>query len=362
MPNIKVLIVDDSIFMRKLISSFIEKETDMIVAGMAKNGLEAVKMAEQLKPDVITLDVEMPEMDGLTALRYIMQKSPVPTLMVSSLTEKGAYETIKALQLGAVDFIQKPSGSVSMDLYRVKGELLDKIRAVAGAKLAKHTPIARTERKPVRSPEPVLQRQAPPVAEGPSTFGQIFVIGTSTGGPKALEKVLTALPADFKDPIVVVQHMPPKFTEHLAKRLDGISNVHVLEAKDQQPLRGGTVYIAPGDFHMEVCRRGSEYRIRLHQEEQRNGHRPSVEVLYDSVTKLPSLRKHYIIMTGMGRDGAEAMKRAKQKGAVTTIAESEETCIVYGMPKVAISLGCVDHILPLERISAKMVSLSQMKG
>ncbi|WP_313430431.1 protein-glutamate methylesterase/protein-glutamine glutaminase [Siminovitchia terrae] len=358
MGKIKVLIVDDSIFMRKLISDFVSKDDRLEVAGTAKNGLEAIELTEKLKPDVITMDVEMPEMDGLTALKHIMQRFPTPVLMVSSLTEKGAYETIKALQLGAVDFIQKPSGSVSLDLFRVREELILKIKAVAKARLAKIEAPVRRESVQLKT-KPVIQKIEKPqrVMTG---FKQLFAVGTSTGGPKALETVITGLPAGFKDPLLVVQHMPPKFTEYLAKRLDSISNMNVVEAQNNQVISGGTVYIAPGDYHMGVRQRGNEYRIVLNKEAHCNGHRPSVDVLYDSVSKLTGLKRHYIIMTGMGGDGAAGMKRAKDSGAAaTTVAESEETCIVYGMPKTAVNLGCVDHILPLTRISAKMIELSK---
>ncbi|VEF48643.1 chemotaxis-specific methylesterase [Bacillus freudenreichii] len=358
MLKIKVLVVDDSIFMRKLISDFVSKDDRLQVVGTAKNGLEAIKLTGELKPDVITMDVEMPEMDGLTALRHIMHKFPTPVLMVSSLTEKGAFETIKALQLGAVDFIQKPSGSVSLDLFRVREELLAKIKAVSKARLSKT--VEPVSKEPVQTiARPVIPRAVKPqtVKKG---FEQLFAIGTSTGGPKALETVITGLPDDFNDPVLVVQHMPPKFTEYLAKRLDGISKVNVVEAQNNQVISGGTVYIAPGDYHMEVRQRGTEYRISLTKEPQRNGHRPSVDVLYDSVSKLTRLKRHYIIMTGMGGDGAAGMQKAKEGGtATTTIAESEETCIVYGMPKTAVNLGCVDHVLPLQRISSKIIELSQ---
>lgn len=357
MGKIKVLIVDDSIFMRKLIADFVSKDDRLDVAGTAKNGREAIRLTEELNPDVITMDVEMPEMDGLTALRHIMQRFPTPVLMVSSLTEKGAYETIKALQLGAVDFVQKPSGSVSLDLFRVKEELIAKIKAVANAPLSKTEPLVLSEAVQPKT-KPAIQKIEKPqrVVTG---FKQLFAVGTSTGGPKALETVITGLPAGFKDPVLVVQHMPPKFTEYLAKRLDGIANVNVVEAQNNQVISGGTVYIAPGDYHMEVRQRGNEYRIVLNKETHCNGHRPSVDVLYDSVSKLAGLKRHYIIMTGMGGDGAKGMKRAKDSGAAgSTIAESEETCIVYGMPKTAVNLGCVDHILPLNRISSKMIELS----
>ncbi|MBM7716973.1 chemotaxis response regulator protein-glutamate methylesterase [Siminovitchia sp. FSL H7-0308] len=354
MLKIRVLVVDDSMFMRKLISELINQDPLLEVVGIAKNGLEAMELTKELKPDVITMDIEMPKMDGLSALEQIMKNFPTPTLMVSSLTDKGAYETIKALQLGAVDFIQKPSGSISVDMFRVRDELLTKVKAVAKAPLSKDRPKRRFAPAKKIKKDPILH-------PGPvnTTFNQIFAIGTSTGGPKALETVITELPPDFHCPVLVVQHMPPKFTHYLAKRLNDISNVTVTEAENNEIIRGGTVYIAPGDYHMEVRQTINGYRIVLNKEPQRNGHRPSVDVLFDSVSKLKKLKRHYIIMTGMGSDGAKGMQKGKEEGAATTIAESEKTCVVYGMPKSAVQLGCVDHIMPVDRISAKMVELAK---
>lgn len=354
MLKIRVLVVDDSMFMRKLLSDLINKDPILQVVGIAKNGLEAIDLTKKLKPDVITMDIEMPEMDGISALGEIMKHFPTPTLMVSSLTDKGAYETIRALQLGAVDFIQKPSGAISVDMFRVREELVAKIKTAAKAPIS-------TFNQPIRHINEKIKKETRSIVPK-TTFDQIFAIGTSTGGPKALETVITALPADFLDPILVVQHMPPKFTHFLAKRLNDISNVKVTEAENNEIIQGGTVYIAPGDFHMEVRQTINGYRVALNKQPHRNGHRPSVDVLYDSVAKLKKLKRHYIIMTGMGNDGAQGMLRGKQEGAASTIAESEATCVVYGMPKSAIQLGCVDHVVPLHRISSKMVELSKRQN
>ncbi|WP_276352352.1 protein-glutamate methylesterase/protein-glutamine glutaminase [Cohnella caldifontis] len=354
MGHTKVLIVDDSLFMRKLIARLIEEDPQLRVVGAARNGEEAVRMAGELLPDVITMDVEMPVMNGLEALARIMKERPVPVVMLSSLTQEGAKETIEALQLGAVDFIAKPSGSTSADLYKIKDEMRQKIKAAAAAPSSALRPI---RREPYAAPPPprmaVLNRSVP------ASVRQLIAIGTSTGGPRALDAVIGELPAGFPYPVLVVQHMPPKFTRSLADRLDSLSKLRVVEAEDGQPLRGGTVYIAPGDFHMTVAENGGEYRIQLNREPQRNGHRPSVDVLFESVARLSGVKRHYVLMTGMGADGAKGMLLAKESGAGTTIAEAKESCVVFGMPKAAIELGCVDHVVPLAQIPGKLLEFTQ---
>jgi two-component system chemotaxis response regulator CheB len=338
--------------MRKLIPRLIEEDAALQVIGTARNGLEAVGMVQDLKPDVVTLDIEMPVMDGLEALDKIMEKRPTPVIMLSSLTQEGADATIAALQSGAVDFVSKPSGSISTDLFKVKDELVSKIKQAARMPLrsfilnGKFAPRSRTE-QPTSAKTGLTKR-----------FDQIVAIGTSTGGPKALETVITALPASFPFPIVLVQHMPPKFTKSLAERLNRLSNVRVIEAEDNQPVLGGTVYIAPGDYHLNVVQTHREFKIHLHRQPARNGHRPSVDELFESVSRLKSLDKHYILMTGMGSDGAQGMQAAKLAGARSTVAESQETCIVYGMPKAAVALNCVDYTVPLHRIASKIVEIT----
>lgn len=359
MVKIKVLVVDDSFFMRKLISRLIEEDALLEVIGTARDGLEAVQMVKELHPHVVTLDVEMPIMNGLEALKKIMEERPTPILMLSSLTQEGAHETITALQCGAVDFIPKPSGSISADLFKVKEELVSKI------KLASQTPLATllslSKNKTTNKTTLKVGLEHKHIAkDGPMTkeFDQILAIGTSTGGPKALEVVITALPANFPYPVLVVQHMPPKFTQSLAQRLDRMSGVRVVEAEENQLVRGGTVYIAPGDYHMTVAQKNREFRILLHQQSPRNGHRPSVDILFESVSKLIRLKRHYILMTGMGNDGAKGMSEAKQAGACTTIAESKETCVVFGMPKSAIEQKCVDYIVPVNQIALKILEVT----
>ena len=350
--KIRVLVVDNSVFMRNLISRLIVEDAELEVIGIAQNGSEAITMVKQLKPDVVTLDIEMPEMNGMHALTKIMEQRPTPILVLSSLTQEGALATITALQTGAVDFITIPSGSNSFDLFKVKEELVFKIKQAAQIPLISlilnNISISKVEEGQNKIPQARLTKQ----------FDQIIAMGTSTGGPKALDTVITALPADFPYPILVVQHMPPKFTKPLAERLNCLSRVQVVEAKHNQPILGGTVYIAPGDYHMTAVQTNGEFRIRLHQELEVQGHRPSIDMLFDSVSLCKSLKRHFILMTGVGGDGARGMMSAKQSGAHSTIAESKETCIVYGMPRVAIEMGCVDHTVPLHLITSKMLEVT----
>ncbi len=355
----KVLVVDDSVFMQKLISRLIEEDASLQVAGVARNGLEAVKMVGELRPDVVTMDVEMPVMNGLDALASIMEEHPTPVLMLSSLTWEGASETMTALEYGAVDFIAKPSGSISTDLFKIKEELLSKIKAVAQTRRS----VLRSLRGK-QSPDTAV-REALPEPKRDAGSGcrtkpsdHIVAVGTSTGGPRALEAVIPGLPAGFPYPVMVVQHMPPKFTQSLAQRLDRLSRVAVVEAEDNQRLSGGTVYIAPGDYHMTVVAHYGEFRVALHRQSPRNGHRPSVDVLFESVSELSGLKRHYILMTGMGSDGAKGMRAAKLAGACSTIAESEETCVIYGMPRAAIEQCGVDYVVPVNRIASKIVEVT----
>ncbi|WP_409340956.1 chemotaxis response regulator protein-glutamate methylesterase [Paenibacillus sp. MBLB4367] len=354
----RVLVVDDSVFMRKMISDMIAEHPQFTVIATAKNGIEAVELAKQLKPDVITMDVEMPEMNGLDALRIIMREQPTPVVMLSSLTQEGANETILALEWGAVDFVRKPSGSISLDIHKVKALLHEKLLAAA---------VSRVRKLPfgTRIPEsvlPVSKKQAEP-AEKPSSFvpqtdkiEHLVAIGTSTGGPRALQQVLVQLPAAFKAPVLIVQHMPPNFTKSLAQRLDTVCAIRVVEAADGMQVQNGTAYIAPGGFHMTLSHDGARgYKLRITKEELRSGHRPSVDRLFESLVSFTELRRHIVLMTGMGSDGAGGMAALKLSGAETTIAESEETCVVYGMPRAAVEKKCVMHVLRQQDIPVKLV-------
>ncbi|TVY10638.1 protein-glutamate methylesterase/protein-glutamine glutaminase [Paenibacillus cremeus] len=360
MQPIDVLIVDDSVFMRRIISDLISEDTGFRVVGTAKNGREAIEMVKRLKPHVMTLDVEMPEMNGLEALRIIMKENPLPVIMLSSLTQEGASETIKALELGAVDFIGKPSGSISLDLHKVKESLLEKLHIAAGTNVSKLpkpfvAPAAPLKKVPVPAvvPPKMVERLQ---AESNTTFDHLVAIGTSTGGPRALHEVLSGIPGSFPAPVVIVQHMPPNFTKSLSQRLNTISGLHVVEAENGMVLESGMAYVAPGGYHMTIARNGtSSYKVHLSQEDPRAGHRPSVDVMFESLLPLKELKRHIVLMTGMGSDGAKGMLALKQAGALTTIAESEETCIVYGMPRAAVELKCVTHVLPQQEIARQLI-------
>lgn len=360
MTKHKVLVVDDSVFMRKIISDLIKEDERFEVIDTAKNGLEAVDKTKRLKPDVVTLDIEMPEMNGLDALRRIMADTPVPVVMLSSLTEEGAKETIAALEIGAVDFVRKPSGSISLDLFKVKALLLDKLSIAIQTRVSKISAPPVVPRPIVQPPKPLFLDNKPKELSEKTYGGRIerlVAIGTSTGGPRALQQVVSALPGHFPAPVLIVQHMPPNFTKSLAMRLDSTSQIKVTEACDGDRLQNGVAYIAPGGWHMILKKDDMGYKIRLTKDEPRSGHRPSVDMLFDSLLPYRELKRHVVLMTGMGSDGAKGMQALRRAGALSTIAESNETCVVYGMPRAAVELGCVTHQLPLYQIAAKLTEL-----
>ncbi|WP_373229573.1 chemotaxis response regulator protein-glutamate methylesterase [Cohnella sp.] len=475
MSEFNVLIVDDSPFMRKVFSDFIDADAAFKVLATASNGMEAVDLALKLKPDIITMDLEMPQMNGLEALQRIMAIHPVPVIMLSAVTDNGTRNTIKALHYGAFDFIRKPDGAVKLDIQQVGLQLLEKLHiavemmksgnfrmlpaveekvestAMPGAIVLKPAePLKEENKNPLISADPISQkvmikadlptvdppqlkgvdltakketntinlnpplaplptsysgitkpklpelRQAPETARNqeiknvseiekklpanrltkaiiPSdkpasatikakinyastTFTHLVAIGTSTGGPRALHEVLTGLPADFPAPVLIVQHMPPKFTHSLAQRLDSFCSIHVREAVDGEPLETATAYIAPGGKHMSLGNDGKgNLRIKLSEEGPRGGHMPSVDVLFESLIGHQQLKRHIVLMTGMGSDGARGMKALQSDGALTTIAEAEQTCVVYGMPRSAVELGAVSHLLPLQGIASTLI-------
>ncbi|RED66047.1 protein-glutamate methylesterase/protein-glutamine glutaminase [Cohnella lupini] len=486
MSEFKVLIVDDSPFMRKVFSDVIDADAAFKVLATASNGKEGVDLALELKPDIITMDLEMPQMNGLEALQRIMNIQPTPVIMLSAVTDNGTRDTIKALQYGAIDFIRKPDGAVKLDIRQVGEQLLEKLHIALETMssgslrmlpaveekaviIVQPTPAPPLTLSPIvedpankvgkpdkpgiavdtipsniasvkevqpkenvskegathsRKPEAKTDKPAPrissvlPVAEtgmtkpksqetrmanessqrakpvarvqsdsvvagkktskpavtsekasssltnagttakprGSTQFEQLVAIGTSTGGPRALHEVLTGIPAEFPAPILVVQHMPPKFTFSLAQRLDNFCSIHVREAVEGELVETATAYIAPGGKHMSLKKEASgKYRIRLSEEGPRSGHMPSVDVLFESLIGQRQLVRHIVLMTGMGSDGAKGMKALRSDGAATTIAESEQTCVVYGMPRSAVELGAVSHQLPLQGIAPAIV-------
>lgn len=432
MTPYKVLVVDDSAFMRKIFSDLIEKDPAFQVIGTAANGREAVQKVAGLQPDIVTMDVEMPEMNGLEALKLIMAENPLPVIMLSAINEEGMKETIIALESGAFDFIRKPSLTYSQHIDQVGDTLLGQLKAAMTARERRAAFKAEEEKRrqqkaealqafqsPTAAPptggrarEP-LKRDLPPMppnvkktgaaiekqerrniepkkepkkpksaplphtaireiaatsektvpsvlpskpTEQRQTFTHLVAIGCSTGGPRALKVVLEKLPADFPAPVVIVQHMPPNFTKSLAQRLDSFSQLDVTEAEHGMVLQAGCAYIAPGGRHMRVASEpGGRFTVMLSDDESVNGHRPSVDVLFESLLPLNKLTRHAVLMTGMGSDGARMMKRLYEAGVSSTFAESEETCIVYGMPRSAVELNCVRHVLPLHDIAAGVV-------
>ncbi|MRH42279.1 chemotaxis-specific protein-glutamate methyltransferase CheB [Aquibacillus halophilus] len=352
MKEIKVLVVDDSAFMRKVISDILNSSPEINVIGTAKNGEDALIKLKQLSPDVLTLDVEMPIMNGISTLNIIMREMPLPVIMLSSLTKEGTDKTIQAMSLGAVDFITKPSGPISLDIEKVKGEIIDKV--IAASKTSIHKYVTKGAQLESKNKSTDFRFQNNSSSIGSS--GAIVAIGTSTGGPRALQQVLTNLPEDFPAPIVVVQHMPPGFTKSLSNRLNTLSKIKIKEAVDGELLLKGTAYIAPGGYHLRVKESGKSLTAHVSQDLPRNGHQPSVDVLFESLVKQQMFQTYAVIMTGMGSDGTKGAKALKEvKSDTVIVAESEKSAIVYGMPQAVIKTNLVDYIEELDNISSLLI-------
>ncbi len=345
--KIKALVVDDSAFMRKSISILLESDPDIQVIGTAKDGLEGYNLIKSLRPDIVTLDIEMPKMDGLTALAKIMKDCPTPVLMVSSLTTEGAETTIKALELGAVDFIPKELSFVNVNIIKIKEELIAKIKEIVKHN-AIHNRLNRIHKLNLQTaPEKVV---AVPRGELPHATYKAIALGISTGGPFSLQKIIPLLSKKINCPIFIVQHMPPKFTKSLAERLNGLSELEVKEAEDSELVRPGTVYIAPGGLHMTVNNSSfGRTSIVISKEPSSTLHCPSVDVMINSVVDVYGKYTLGVIMTGMGKDGFEGIKRLKSLGG-NCIAQDEQSCVVFGMPKAIVDGGLSDVIAPLEKI------------
>ncbi len=350
--SIRVLIVDDSAFMRKSLSVILEEAKDIEIVGIAKNGKEAVELTKSLNPDVVTLDIEMPIMDGLTALQIIMKESPTSVIMVSSLTTEGAEATLKALELGAVDFIPKENSFVSVNIRDIKEDLFNKIRSVAN-----RTNIRRTLSRITSQTKPdITQSQIKSQSEHGSIVNLVkskfeaVGLGISTGGPLSLQKVIPQLSPKLNIPIFIVQHMPPKFTNSLAQRLNSMSQVKVKEAENGEIVQGGTVYIAPGGFHMTFQKEGiGKVKIKISTEPSNTLHRPAVDNMLDSCVDVYGNKLLGVIMTGMGKDGYLGIEKLKKIGGFS-IAQDEESCVVYGMPRAIVDGSLADIVAPLEKI------------
>ena len=340
--RIRVLVVDDSALMRKLIPAILARESSIEVVGTAMDGAFALKKIEELKPDVVTLDLEMPRMDGMETLRLIMRRAPLPVILFSTHSKEGGYATFKALAMGAVDFLAKPKDA-SSHLDEIADQLIAKIK-VAKRAVGRILPPAVIEE--TAAPKKATRAALPP--------RRIIAIGISTGGPNALQFVLSQIPVDFQSAIVIVQHMPEGFTEMFAKRLDECCALEVHEARSGDLLLAGRVLICPGNRHMMVRRMPRGDMVILSDGPPVNGHRPSADVLFHSVAQEFGLTTVGILMTGMGDDGAEGLGAIKAAGGMT-IAQSEDTCVVSGMPRAAILKGYANKIVPLDGLSAYLV-------
>jgi two-component system, chemotaxis family, protein-glutamate methylesterase/glutaminase len=340
MGTIRVLIVDDSAFVRQVLTETLASDPSITVVGAAPNPIVARDMIKALNPDVLTLDVEMPRMDGLSFLEKIMTLRPMPVLMVSSLTQKGADIALQALEMGAVDFVAKPTVGLVDGLPALREEIVGKIKAAMKAKI-----------------RPRGEAKARPVTLAPgvsfSSSEKIIAVGASTGGVEALQELLTAFPSD-SPAILVTQHMPAMFTASFAKRLNQCCAVTVSQAKNGERVLPGHVYIAPGGYHLELARNGANYECRLHEEPAVSGHRPSVDVLFRSVARAAGSNAVGVILTGMGKDGAIGLLEMRSAGA-STVGQDEASSVVYGMPKAAHECGATEIELPLSRIAAHVV-------
>ena len=353
MERVRVLVVDDSALMRQFISDILKSDPRIEVVGTARDGKDAVAQVKALKPNVVTMDVEMPVMSGLEALGEIMRTCPVPVVMVSTTTQEGAETTFKALAMGCVDFIGKPSGSISLNIKDIGREIIDKVIAASGAKVRQSSPL-----KSVLSNLSTLSTLPvrPPVTAGRRV--DIVAIASSTGGPMALSELLPALPKKFPVPIVITQHMPKEFTRSFSARLNDASQIEVVEGFDGLTLKPGRAVIAPGGYHMIVKRRAGSAVCALSDAPPVLSVKPAANVMFLSVGDEYGGNVLCVILTGMGRDGTDGGKALKQRGAYV-IAESQKTCVVYGMPKAAVDAGIVDEILPLDEIPEAMVRIAK---
>ena len=354
MPRIKVLVVDDSVVVRRAVTTALSTDPEIEVVGTASSGRIALERVDQLLPDLVTLDIEMPDLDGLETLRQLRRTYPrLPVVMFSSLTERGAAATLDALSLGANDYVTKPSqaGSPAEAIANVTAQLVPKIKALCPIRVAPSPPPGGGSRFPGLRPRPVRE------ATGPV---DVVAIGASTGGPDALVAVLRALPADFPLPVLVVQHMPALFTRLFAQRLDQACSVTVTEGRDGVPLEPGVVHLAPGDFHLGVRRDGATVRLVTHQEGPENWVRPAVDVLFRSVAEVFTDRALAVVLTGMGQDGIRGAERLRLAGAQIVVQDAE-TSVVWGMPGAVANAGLADRVLPLGEVAGHLMAVASRR-
>lgn len=341
---IKVLVVDDSALIRSLLSEIIRSEPDFFLVGAASDAYAARDLVNLHRPDVITLDVEMPKVDGLTFLEKLMKARPTAVIMISSLTEQGADVTLRALELGAVDYLAKPKVDIAKGIEEYRCDIIAKIKSAAVAKISR---AGRCQPKKTAS----LRFK---------TTEKIIAIGASTGGTEAIKAVLTEMPVDSPG-IVITQHMPPGFTTSFAKRLDGLCRINVLEAQGGERIVPGHAYLAPGDKHLTVVRSGADYRIALTDGPRVSGHKPSVDVMFQSVADAVASNALAVILTGMGKDGAVGIRSIAEQGGFT-MAQDEASSLIFGMPQEAIKTGCVKKIVALDEVSKRLIDVLNLMG
>lgn len=339
---IKVLVIDDSALVRQLLSHMLSQAADIEVVGCAEDPYQAREMIKQLRPHVLTLDIEMPKMDGLAFLRNLMRLRPMPVIMVSTLTEQGASATLEALALGAIDFIPKPKNDLANRLKDYQDELTDKIRLAAKSKA----------QIPAQLPKLV-----PPIKD--QFQDSILAIGASTGGTEAIQRIISQLPAN-SPPIVIAQHIPPAFSASFAKRLNGYTDIKVIEAKGSEQLLPGHAYLAPGNVHLAVQRRGRNYYTQIIDTEPVNRHKPSVDVLFNSIAECVGITSLGLILTGMGKDGAQGLLAMKKMGA-HTLAQDEASSVVWGMPGAAVAIEAHCEQISIDNIPNRLLALMRQK-
>ncbi len=352
---IHVVVVDDSAFMRKAISTMLEKDPDIKVVGTGRDGEEGLDLVRRLNPDVVTLDIEMPRMDGLTALRHIMMEMPRPVLMVSSLTVEGAEATLKAMELGAVDFIPKQLSKVSLDIVKIEDDLRAKVKLIAKRKVRAPSPArSLTVQAAALARQTAGERRPVQKACGPQLH-DVVAIGVSTGGPPAVQKVLARLPKDFPAGIVIAQHMPAAFTGPFAKRLDGVCAITVKEAEHGERLVPGVAYVSPGGRHLRIEQKVSRIDLSVTDEPKEALYKPSANVMIESVAHGVGRRGLGVILTGMGSDGMEGVRALKAKGG-RALAQSDATCVVYGMPKAVVDAGLADEVVDIDDMGEAIIT------
>lgn len=349
--SIRVLVVDDSGFFQRRVAEIISADSRMQVVGVAANGQEAIEKNNSLKPDVITMDYEMPVMDGITAIRHIMRERPVPILMFSSLTFDGARVTLDALDAGAVDFLPKNFDAIAKDAESIKRALTDKIAAVAKHQKSAIRNTGIVTSKPTLTARPLTSSVT--VSKKRLADVELVIIGTSTGGPAALQALFRALPAGFKLPIIIVQHMPGSFTKAFADRLNNISSLSVKEAEDGDRLQAGHVYVAPGGMQLMVDKRGTG-TIHIRESDERINYRPSVDIAFGSAAKHYANKVLGVVLTGMGSDGRDGARLIKQAGGHIW-AQDEASCVIFGMPMAVIKAELSDEVLALDAVAARLV-------